>query len=244
MSVSGSDTKATKNSERCAQAAVSPEKAGAIPDCWSTVGVEGDGSCQELEKFVHCRNCPVYSSVGLQFLDRALPPGYRQEWTAYFADKKKPAAGARLSVILFRIGAEWLVLPTHAFQEVAEPRPVHSIPHRRHGVLLGLVNIRGELLLCVSLGRLLGLGHDTSFEKLRTSYDRLLVVLWDGKRLVFPADEVHGICRFYPEELAAPPATTARAGLTFIQGVFSWQQKMIGLLEPESLFSTLNRGLA
>src|SRR2546422_1979826 len=37
--------------------------------------------------------------------------------------------------------------------EVAERRVIHSLPHRRTGIVLGVVNVRGELLVCVSLGR-------------------------------------------------------------------------------------------
>lgn len=220
-----------------------PETGARIIDCWNSIGVEGDGSCPQLREVIHCRNCPVYSNAGLQLLERALPPGYRRERTEYFSIQRKAATGSKISVVIFRVGPEWLALPTQAFQEVAEPRPVHSIPHRRHGVLLGLVNIRGELLLCVSMGRLLGVDHNAALEKLRTYHDRLLVVAWDGNRLVFPADEVHGIHRFHAEE-AAPPAMTPgnrRAGFT--QGVFSWQDKLVGWLEPESLFSTLNRSV-
>ena len=218
-----------------------PAAAGGIVDCWNRIGVEGDGSCLELRKFIHCRNCPVYSSVGAQLLNRAQPPGYRRERTAYFADKRKPVARNRISTVIFRVGLEWLALPTHVIREVAEPRPVHSIPHRRHGALLGLVNIRGELLLCVSVGRVLGLDHGSSLEKLRTCHDRLLIVAWEGKRLVFPADEVHGIHRVQAEDVGAPPTTITKAALTFTRGVFSWQEKMVGLLEPSLLFSTLNR---
>ena len=36
------------------------------------------------------------------------------------------------------------------------PRPVHRIPHRSNDVLIGLVNLRGQLQLCVSLHGLLG----------------------------------------------------------------------------------------
>src|SRR5438445_8021579 len=69
---------------------------------------------------------------------------------------------ARTSAVIFRIHSEWLALPTEAFQEVAERRRIHSLPHRRNGVVLGLVNIRGELLICVDLGRVLGIGaHDS-----------------------------------------------------------------------------------
>ena len=39
-------------------------------------------------------------------------------------------------------------------------RLIHSLPHRRQGIVLGLVNVRGELLICVSLARLLGIVPD------------------------------------------------------------------------------------
>src|ERR1051325_6490730 len=129
----------------------------AIHDCWNTIGVEGNGTCRELVKFIHCRNCPVYSSAGRQLLDRPLPAEYRREQAEHYAQAKRFSQPSRLSVVLFRLGAEWLALPTSAFQEVAERRGLHTLPHRRRGLALGLVNVRGELLICASLARLLGL---------------------------------------------------------------------------------------
>ena len=43
------------------------------------------------------------------------------------------------------------------YEEIAERRSLHSLPHRRRGIVMGIVNIRGELLICASLGKLLGL---------------------------------------------------------------------------------------
>jgi chemotaxis-related protein WspD len=213
-------------------------------DCWNRIGVAGDASCPELERFVQCHNCPVYAKAGLRLLNRPLPHDYREEWTRYFAENRKPAAANRTSVLIFRVAEEWLALPTPTVQEVAEHRSVHSIPHRRHGVVLGLANIRGELLVCVSVGRLLGLDQGASLEKLRTFYDSLLVVEWDGKRLVIPVDKVVGIHRVAPEALTPPPTTNAKASSTFTQGLFARQKTMVGLLDPELLFSTLNRSLS
>jgi chemotaxis-related protein WspD len=110
--------------------------------------------------------------------------------------------------------------------------------------VLGLVNIRGELIACVSVARLLGLDRGARAEKRPSDYARLLVFVWEGNRLTFPADEVHGIYRLHPEDVTRPPTMTAKAAITFSQGVFSWQQRMVGLLELEPLFSTLNRSLA
>ncbi len=212
--------------------------------CWNEIGVHGDGSCPELKKHIRCLNCPVYSGAGIKLLDRALPADYREEWSAHFAQTKKLPAPNRASAVLFRIGREWIALPSQAFQEVADRRPVHSLPHRRKGIILGLANIRGELLICFSLGHLLQLSGLPAPSELRISYDRLLVADWNGRRIVFPVDEVRGIHRYQPQELRDPPATLAKSSLTFTQSVFYWDGNMVGLLDPDVLFTSLNRSIS
>ena len=256
--------------------AFTPRGEVAVYDCWNKIGVNGDSTCRELEKFVHCRNCPVYSSAGTRLLDRDLPANYRRQWTELFSRKKPVVTPGKVSIVIFRLGAEWLALPTQVFQEVvsargvggsgapvtsqaitppAEQRTIHSLPHRRQGIVLGLTNIRGELLICVSIGRLLGLEREVKKEKTRTIYDRLMVVQWNNNRLVFPVDEVHGIQRYHPGELKEVPATlaknlpggvpaiTSRGGANYSRGIFSWRNKSVGCLDEELLFYTLNRSL-
>lgn len=128
-----------------------------VHDCWRTIGVQGNGTCAELQQFVHCRNCPVYSTAALQLLDRPLWPEYLRERTRHYAQARRPATPARISVLVFRLATEWLALPTVVCQEIVERRFIHSLPHRREGIVLGLVNVRGELIVCVSAARLLGL---------------------------------------------------------------------------------------
>jgi chemotaxis-related protein WspD len=215
-----------------------------INDCWNTIGVSGNGSCRELPKFIHCRNCPVFSAAGVQLLDRPLTPEYRRQWAEHYAHEKKLAAPVRTSVVVFRVGLEWLALSTRAFQEVAEKRPVHTLPHRRRNVVLGLVNVRGELLICISLGHLLGLEPGTRPNIRTIAYDRLIVIGWNGNRYVFPADEVHGIHRFQQDELREPPATVAHSSFTHTQGVFNWRERTVGVLNADSLFAAMNRNLS
>jgi chemotaxis-related protein WspD len=221
---------------------VSAPETQEIDTCWHRIGVYGDGTCPELAKFVHCRNCPVYSRAAHQLLDRPLPEAYRREWTAHFAREEKRTPPAKLSAVVFRLESEWLALPSEAFQEIAESRRIHSLPHRRQGIVLGLVNVRGELLICVALGRLLGL-EKASSPSTRNAYDRLLVASWDGSRLVFPADDVAGIHRFQAQELREPPATVSKATVSFAPGIFLWRQKPVGYLDPALLFAALNRSL-
>jgi len=215
-----------------------------VHDCWNTIGVAGNGSCRELQKYVHCRNCPVYSTAGRQLLDRPLSSEYRRQWTEHYAQEKKLAEPARTSVVIFRVASEWLALPTRAFQEIAEKRLVHTLPHRRRNVVLGLVNVRGELLICVSLGRMLGLEPEGRPNAQKKIHDRLVVAGWNGGRFVFPVDEVHGVHRFQQSDMREPPATVTHSSLTHTEGVFSWRERTVGVLNADALFASMNRNLA
>jgi chemotaxis-related protein WspD len=220
------------------------ESPAPVTGCWSSSGVYGDGSCPELQQFVHCRNCPVYSAAGVRLIDRPLPPNYRHEWTQHFADEKRFAEVGNASAVMFRIQGEWLALPTHSFQEVAEKRPIHSLPHRREGIVLGLANVRGELVICISVGHFLQIEHMPPQSALRANYRRLLVVHSETSRLAFPVDEVHGPHRFHPHEVTALPSTASRKKPRYVQGVLNWQDHIAGFLDTGLLFSSLHRRLA
>jgi chemotaxis-related protein WspD len=234
----------TRSSLSGTPAQVPPNGAGAaIIPCWNEIGIHGNGSCPELPKYVRCQNCPVYSNAGVRLLDRPLPPEYRRDWNEHLARQERRVGPRLQSALVFRIHDEWLALPTEAFQEAAERRRIHSLPHRQHGIVLGLVNIRGELLICVSLGRLLGLEDSPPRQIPRHVHPRLLVGDWGGNRFVFPVDEVRGIHRFDPQHLQEPPATLARSNQTFTRGTLNWEQRTVGFLDPNLLFSALNRSL-
>ena len=216
-----------------------------LHDCWNHIGVWGDGSCPELATFTHCRNCPKYSAAAAGLLDRELPADYRAESTRHYSTEKNAAAHASQSAVIFRIGAEWLALDTAVFREVCDVRPIHSLPHRRNGVVLGIVNVHGELLACVSLAALLGVDKSAAVKtERRLTHARLLVASSAGARLVFPVDEVHGIHRFDAKQLVEAPATVAKATATYTKSVLAWRDKTVGCLDDQLLFYTLNRGFA
>jgi chemotaxis-related protein WspD len=232
---------------REARSLTSPAQTGNLAettDCWSRIGVSGDGTCPELDKFFHCRNCPVYSAAAMRLLDRELPQDYRRQWTQHFALQQKRPAPANKSAVVFRIGPEWFALPTGIFREIAERRPIHSLPHRQQGIVLGLVNVRGELLTCVSLGRLLGLERENPRHKPRAIYERLVVTEWQGRLLCFPVSEVAGIHRFQLEELKEAPAALGLATPQFTQNLLPWQNRQVNCLDQDLVFAALNRNLA
>jgi chemotaxis-related protein WspD len=125
-------------------------------ECWKHIGVVGDGTCPELAAVVHCRNCPVFVAAGMRLFEREPPADYVEEQTRLLARKETAESSDTVAVAVFRIGEEWLAFAVDVVVEVCEPRIIHRIPHRSNDRLLGLVNIRGELQLCIGLGSLLG----------------------------------------------------------------------------------------
>jgi chemotaxis-related protein WspD len=216
-----------------------------IVDCWNSIGVRGDGSCPELKQHIHCRNCPVYSAGAAELLDGDLPADYLAEWTSHFAQPKRAEEVETRSIVIFRVASEWLALPTSVVMEVANLLPVHSLPHQQNGAVLGLASVRGELLVCVSLGQVVGVEPlaAASRERRGTVYQRLLVIRREDVRVVCPVDEVHGIHRVLPRELKDVPTTVAKAAVTYSTALLSWRGHSVGILDDQLLFYSLKRSL-
>ncbi|MBZ9887690.1 chemotaxis protein CheW [Mesorhizobium sp. BR1-1-3] len=219
-----------------------------IDDCWRQIGVRGDKSCPLLEQHLHCRNCPTYKKIARHLLDRAAPSVYRDEWPGNAGRAGiDPADGEALqTAVLFRLGEEWLALPVGIFHEVAESRRVHSLPHRRNRALLGIANVRGELLVCLSLAELLGIDERKEGEQsTRTKVFRRLVVVGErDKRVAFTVDEIHGLHRYRARDTLAVPATIDKALSAATNAVLPWQGRAVGCLDPEQLLTMLDRSMA
>lgn len=167
------------------------------------------------------------------------------------------------SILVFRLGDEWLGLPTTALRQVAPSRPVHRIPHRKHPALLGVVNIQGTLRLCIALSTLLGVESSPGAAK-STGRERLLVI--DGtmniardatsangqshgqghhafEPVVIPVDEVDAVHRVPVSAREAVPATVAGKALSHAHAVLRIRDRTVGLLNERVVFETLERSL-
>ena len=221
--------------------------------CWSEAGVWGRGDCPELVRHIHCRNCPSYSAAAVRMLDSEVPAGFQDEWTAHYARPKTVVPTDTRSVTIFRVNAEWMAIEVESLIEVIERRPVHSLPHTRSPFLKGVVNVRGQLLLCVSLTKMLNLAERSEAEKMKhTTFERMLVIDSEGGRVVFPVSEVFGLWRFAASELRDVPATVSRADAHFTKAVLPWRNirrasdnssfefVSVGLLDEKLLFQNIN----
>jgi chemotaxis-related protein WspD len=223
-----------------------------MDDCWNRVGVQGDRSCAELQRHIHCRNCPVFSAAARRLLDVPAPAGYRQIAAESFTRPRRLEAEYAVSadtqsVIVFRLCAEWYAIRTATCLEIADLRPIHSLPHRRGGTVLGVANVRGGLLVCISLALILGVTaqpeETPTQSRRRAAVPRLLVVRSTAGVVVFPVDEVQGTERFHARDFKDVPATVAKARATHTQALVLLGDKTVGLLDEKLLFYTVERAL-
>jgi chemotaxis-related protein WspD len=188
----------------------------------------------------------LHKSAAAKLLDREIPADYLDDWTGIVATEQTEDKAETKSVLVFRIGAEWLALSTSIFEEVTEPTRVHKLPHHRGAILKGLVNVRGELVICVRLEVLLGLdeisyGVDPNG---RRAPKRLLICDRGGERAGFLVDEVHGVIRFRKRDLRDVPSTVSKSAAAYSAGILHWQNRSVGYLDDELLFFAVNKGLA
>ncbi len=205
----------------------------ALDDCWRRIGVAGDRSCPELERHVHCRNCGVFAGAAQRSLQRAVEPDYREAWARELALPEPQAAAIDAAATVFRIGAEWLAVPVALAARVAPAAPVHRLPHRSGGALLGVVNVDGRVLPAVSLAPLLGIASgnaNASAPSGRHAFERLLVLALRGQRIAVPVAEMHGILR-YAAATIRPPAATVGGHPALLAGVIADGAIEAGLLD-------------
>jgi chemotaxis-related protein WspD len=220
----------------------------ALVDCWNRIGVwaASGPSCETLQQVTHCRNCERYTAAGRRILDRPMPEGYQEEWSQVYGRQQERQAPHTHSAVIFRLGDDWLSLPSHLVREITTLKPIHSLPHRGRGLLRGLVNIRGELRICISLGNLLGL-HQGELTSRDLGYDvfaRMMLIDRDGEQFVFPVTEVQGTHRFSSQELHAVPTTIGKAKATYTRHILKWKERNVACLDEELLLYTLKKDLS
>ncbi len=218
---------------------VTHEDARAIDDCWNRIGIHGDKSCPLLEEHIHCRNCSVYSAAATRLLDRY---SLQQDQREAVVSKVEIDVKTR-SLLMFRLGEEWLGLATRTLVEVAPLQAIHSLPHQRSRALLGVANVRGALVACLSLVELLDLDGSVAPASGGRVMPRMLIIAAHGGPVVVPVDEVDGIHAIDERILDAASQSGAQASAKYTRGVLQYRGRSLRWLDEEQLLSAVTRSL-
>lgn len=191
------------------------------------------------------RNKKSFASAN-KLLDRQVNEEYVDEWTALL-QKEKPAEDSNTenSVVIFRLNQEWLAISTLVFSEVATSRKIHHVPHKTSTIFLGVVNLKGQLRLCVSLSNLIEIEAqiEKGSTKYQEKYHRMLSIGKNNEYWIFPVNEVYGIFRCDISHLQNVPVTISKSKANYLKGVFSWQDRNVGYLDEDLLIHSLQRSI-
>lgn len=134
------------------------------------------------------------------------------------------------AIILFKVGDELIGVDIRSVREVAEghqPVPVPKTPD----FLIGMVNIRGEVIPVISLHRRLGLSDQNITNKLLIVEDR-------GRLAAIAVDELMGTRKIGKERInKRSELLSTKKEKKFFLGVYEGDQKPILLLDLEKTLS-------
>ncbi|QFT23995.1 CheW-like domain protein [Pseudomonas sp. THAF187a] len=215
----------------------------AVDDCWNRIGVFGDKRCERLERHIHCRNCEVYGAAAIALLDR-YGSSLERDDDDYGQGEAQEPTGEQRSLLIFRLGEQWLAIATRCLAEVMPVSPIHSLPHRKSAGLLGVTNVRGTLVACLSLSELLDLETDDSRQDGQRVIPRMLILESGSGPLVVPVDEVSGIQKIPLARISNAKQDDKRTISRFTAGVLQWRGQSITLLNDEQLLQNMIGSLA
>jgi len=215
----------------------------AVDDCWNRIGVFGDKRCERLERHIHCRNCEVYGAAAIALLDR-YGSSLERDADDYGQGEEQEPVGEQRSLLIFRLGEQWLAIATRCLAEVMPVSPIHSLPHRKSTGLLGVTNVRGTLVACLSLSELLDLETDDSRQNGQRVIPRMLILESGSGPLVVPVDEVSGIQKIPLARISNAKQDDKRTISRFTAGVLQWRGQSITLLNDEQLLQNMIGSLA
>ena len=215
----------------------------AVDDCWNRIGVFGDKRCERLERHIHCRNCEVYGAAAIALLDR-YGSSLERDADDYGQGEEQEPVGEQRSLLIFRLGEQWLAIATRSLAEVMPVSPIHSLPHRKSTGLLGVTNVRGTLVACLSLSELLDLETDDGRQSGQRVIPRMLILESGSGPLVVPVDEVSGIQKIPLARISNAKQDDKRTISRFTAGVLQWRGQSITLLNDEQLLQNMIGSLA
>lgn len=147
-------------------------------------------------------------------------------------------ASHRIALLLFRIGEEWYTVRVSDVREIFQEYEITRVPCVPEYVL-GVVNVRGEILSVTDPARMMRLGTiDTS-----GPVPPPAIVIADAEVVTaLVVDEIGDIAEVPSESIEPPVSIIDRAQAEFIAGSVYVGESMVGLINIERILQPVTAG--
>ena len=139
-------------------------------------------------------------------------------------------SGEKISILSFQLAEELYGIELHYLTEMRQSVPLRYIPCAPSH-LVGIINLRGELLPVVDFCPILGLPK----RELAKIVPALLVLSLKGDKLALVVDRAQDILTFPLKELKPPPLSLDPERAIFIKGELLVENRPLSLLDVEKV---------
>ncbi len=136
-------------------------------------------------------------------------------------------------IVVFELEGEFFGLPVEFAKEVVKAGRVSSVPQSQP-YILGVSNIRGEVLAILDLRLLLGLDQSS-----KPAYPNLLVIKSNNRKMALGIHEVPKTWKIEEADVQSTVNMTwSDEDNQFIKGLLKRGDQMIMILNPEKIFES------
>ncbi len=132
--------------------------------------------------------------------------------------------------IIFHVGPEEYGMDVQVVTAIEPMMDIVPVPNAP-ACVLGLMNLRGEVIPVYSLRKRFGLEEQNDLTK-----NKLIVARYDGKSIAFKVDEVLEMQDFEAESISDTPVIAKTAKTAYVRGVANKQGKLVLLLNPAGMY--------
>ncbi len=212
--------------------------------CWKKIGVQGDQSCKELARYIHCRNCPVFSDAAEMLLDMSAEYSATETGACYNLESKDNtnSSSNQISLLIFRICNEWFGIQTESLREVMNLCPIHSIQHHHCSFVEGIANIRGELVIVIALDRLFSVETTIKNEENISNIEKNRIIVVNSPRgpIAFCVDNISKICSYDADAIKPVPDTVKIDQLNYTLGIIKESEYSVTCLNVDVFLNSIN----
>ena len=138
----------------------------------------------------------------------------------------------------FSLNEEWYALSVYDLVEVLPPPKITRVPSLP-GHILGVMNLRGEVLSVIDLKRFFGLPQDKPVPD-----PAIIVVEQGGVKTGVLVDSIGDLVSLTQEDITEEPILAGKSQPSFFAGAARWRELLLsiirleGLLQSEGMYSS------
>jgi purine-binding chemotaxis protein CheW len=139
--------------------------------------------------------------------------------------------GEILQLSCFYIGQVLCGVGIDAVQEINKNVETTKVP-LAPSYVVGIMNLRGQIVTVIDLGRKLELSPVTLSDK-----TRVIIVEWSDEYVGFMVDSITDVYSAESDEIVPPPSNIKGAQGKYFQGVAKSGSDLVGILDIDAVFS-------